>query len=263
MNPIIARAVLFPVGQVPANLAGQPLTPVAQSAGQRQQGVTAVATPLSSRAVKASVNDGRARYYGVESVFSYVFSSRWSGHANYTFMVGRDLNPNRPARRLPPQMGRAELRYTPAGRRPWVGVSLRVTGEQNRLNGGDLDDDRIGGSRRRSDIADFFRGGTAAPWIAEGLLVPTGETLRQIQDRVLPLGSTINGVTVANDGSRVPLYTVTSGWYALDLHGGMPLSERMQLQFGIGNLFDRNYRIHGSGIDAPGVNVTLGFRYLF
>jgi outer membrane receptor protein involved in Fe transport len=263
MNPITARTVLFPVDQVPSQLVGLPLTQIVQSAGQREQGVVAVATPLSSRAVKASVNDGHTRYYGVESVFSCSFSSRWSGHANYTFLVGRDLNPNRPVRRLPPQVGRAELRYVPGGRRPWVGLSLRVAGEQSRMGGGDLDDDRMGASRRRSDIGDFFRGGTAAPWIAEGLFLPSGETLRQIQDRVLPLGSTINGVTVAGDGTRIPLYTVTSGWYAVDVHGGMPLSERTQLQFGIGNLFDRNYRVHGSGIDAPGINLSVGFRYTF
>jgi outer membrane receptor protein involved in Fe transport len=263
MNPITARTVLFPVSQVPAELAGLSLTQIVQSAGQREQGVVAVATPLSSRAVKASVNDGHTRYYGVESVFSYSFSSRWSGHANYTFLVGRDLNPNRPVRRLPPQMGRAEVRYTPMGRRPWIALSLRVAGEQNRLGGGDLDDDRMGASRRRSDITDYFRGGTAAPWIAEGLFLPTAETLRQIQDRVLPLGSTINGVLVAGDGTRVPLYAATSGWYAVDLHGGMPLSEQTQMQFGIGNLFDRNYRVHGSGIDAPGINVSLGLRYTF
>lgn len=262
-NPIVARTLLFPVSRIPQQLAGLPLTPIAQSPAQAAQGVTAVATPLSSRGVKASVNDGSSRYYGMESVLQYRISSRWSGEANYSFLAGRDLNPNRPARRLPPQMGKAELRYTPAGRRPWASVALRFAGQQSRLAGGDLDDDRMGASRRRTDIADFFRGGVASSHIQDGRLIVTGETLREIQDRVLPLGAVINGIRVANDGTRVPLYTATSGWYSFDLQGGFPLTERVHAQFGALNILDRNYRIHGSGIDAPGINLYAGIRYTF
>jgi len=263
VNPITARTLLYPVNGIPAQLAGVPVTPIAQSPGQAAQGLTAVATPLSSRAVKASVNDGNTRYYGLESLLQYKFSSRWFGEANYSFLAGRDLNPNRPVRRLPPQMGKAELRYTPAGRRPWVAVAVRLAGRQSRMGGGDLDDDRMGASRRRSDIGDFFRGGTAARWIEQGRLTVTGETLREIQDRVLPLGTTINGVYVAGDGTRVPLYTYTSGWCAVDVYGGFPITERVQAQFGAANVMDRNYRVHGSGIDAPGINVYAGVRYIF
>lgn len=93
--------------------------------------------------------------------------------------------------------------------------------------------------------------------------VPTGETLRQIQDRVLPLGATINGVTVLNDRTGVPLYIQTDGWIALDVQGGMPLTERLNLDFGFINLLDRNYRSHGSGMDAPGINVYVGICYTF
>lgn len=146
-----------------------------------------------------------------------------------------------------------------------------MAGAQNRLSGGDLDDERIGASRRRSDIADFFRGSRNASLLVAGpdgvrgtaddVFAPTGETLLQIQNRVLPLGTTIHGVTVLNDSTRVPLYLSTAGWFAFDFQGGMPLSEQWQLTFGVQNLFDRNYRHHGSGVDMPGINGYAGLRF--
>ena len=54
-----------------------------------------------------------------------------------------------------------------------------MSGAQDRLSGGDRDDERIGASRRRQDIADFYNS-------ARGAQVQTGETLLQIQNRVLP-----------------------------------------------------------------------------
>jgi outer membrane receptor protein involved in Fe transport len=43
----------------------------------------------------------------------------------------------------------------------------------------------------------------------------------------------------------------------------MPLTEHWNVQGGIMNVFDRNYRVHGSGVDGPGFNVYLGVRYIF
>ena len=98
---------------------------------------------------------------------------------------------------------------------------------------------------------------------ATGVFRPTGETLPQIQNRVLPIGATINGVRVADDSSRVPLYLSTAGWAIASIRSGLPLGERWQVRGGIENVLDRNYRYHGSGIDAPGVNAWLSVSFLF
>ena len=66
--------------------------------------------------MKAFVNDGEARYYGVDALVSYSFSTRWFAEGNYSYLVGHDLNPTRPVRRLPPQQGYVSIRYQPAGR---------------------------------------------------------------------------------------------------------------------------------------------------
>lgn len=236
-DPIVRRTLLFPANAVPTSLAGLPVTPIPQTAAQRAQGVVTVATTFDPRAVKAFVNDGASRYWGVESLWRSDLTSRWRVLANYSYLLGRDLYPNRNIRRLPPQQGEFALRYA---RRWYVEGVFRASGAQSRLSGGDIDDERIGASRRRVDIADFFNG-SRAPNI--------GETLLQIQNRVLP--------NVAAT-TRVPLYSNTAGWATLEIRGWLPLGERWSLYGGIANLTDRNYRIHGSGIDAPGFNASLG-----
>jgi outer membrane receptor protein involved in Fe transport len=92
---------------------------------------------------------------------------------------------------------------------------------------------------------------------------PTGETLLQIQNRVLPIGSTVNGVRIVDDNTRVPLYLSTAGWATVTVRSGIPLGERWQVSATIENLLDRNYRYHGSGIDAPGFNAWLSVRFVF
>jgi outer membrane receptor protein involved in Fe transport len=253
-DPIVRRTLLFPAASAPNQLAGLPVRTLPPSAAQLAQGVVAVATALDPRAVKAFVNDGAARYYGIEALAESRLNSHWFLAANYNFLVGRDLNPNRNIRRLPPQMGALRLRYTFSGRRPWLEAALQAAGPQTRLSGGDRDDERIGASFRRADIAAFFNGNRA---------VAIGETLAQIQNRVLPLGATVNGVRVADDNSRVPLYLATAGWASFSLRGGLPLSESLDLLGAIENILDKNYRLHGSGVDAPGRNAYLRLRWRF
>lgn len=252
-DPIVRRTLLFPAASPPTQLAGLPVSVLPQTSAQQAQGVVTVATALDPRAVKTFANDGRARYYGVEMLARYLILRRLSLDTNYSYLVGRELNPNRNARRLPPQMGAATLRYTPSGARPWIEVSLMAAGAQDRLSGGDSDDERIGASFRRADIAAFFRGSRVGG---------VGDLLA-IQNRVLPIGAVINGTRVIDDNTRVPLYLSTSGWTTISLRSGIPLGERWQAVAALENLLDRNYRIHGSGLDSPGINAYLGLSYRF
>ncbi len=259
-DPIVRRTLLFPAAAVPAALAGIPVTAIAPTPAQRAQNVVAVATPLDPRAVKAFLNDGQTRYYGLEAVARWTLWSHWRAETGYSMLAGRDLHPNRHVRRLPPQAGGASLGYHG---RFWAEVRVTAAGAQNRLSGGDLDDERIGASRRRRDIADFFTSARIAPWISGGRFLPTGETLTAIQDRVLPLGAAVHGVRIADDLTRAPLYQSTAGWVRADLMAGMPIGERWRIGGGITNLADRGFRVHGSGLDAPGINVFFHLQFRF
>lgn len=266
-QPIVRRTLLFAAGNVPASLAGLAVTPLPPTAEQRAQNVVTVATALDARAVKAFVNDGAAKYYGVDTLARYSLTPRVWLEGNYSYLVGRELNPNRFIRRLPPQHGHLALRAQPTfwrGRVAFLELSSNLVGAQTRLSGGDLTDERIGAAIRRSDIASFFRGALLRPYLqagtdgvfgtADDVLAVTGETLLQIQQRVLPLGATINGVRITDENSRAPVFVKTAGYATVDVRGSVRLAENLYLDWAVMNLLDKNYRTHGSGLDAPGRN---------
>lgn len=259
-DPIVRRTLLFPADRVPATLAGVALRPIEPTAAQRAAGLVTVApVGIDARALKAFVNDGRSRYYGIEAQWTSaslarIGSGTLSLEASYFYILGRDLNPNRNIRRLPPQQGNVRLRYSRT--RYWFETSATAAGAQSRLSGGDIDDERIGASRSRSDVAAFFNGSRIAPFLTSGgVFGPTGETLAQIQDRVLP------GVTALT--ARVPLYFATAGWWTWNLNAGYRIGEHVTWNAALLNLLDRNYRVHGSGIDGPGINAYTSLRFTF
>ena len=261
-SPIVRRTLVFPAGAAPSSLAGLPVTPIAQTPAQVEQGVVSVATRFDPRAVKAFVNDGSARYQGFDAIARYRVAGRWSLDATYSHLAGHDLEPTRPVRRLPPQQGAVTLRYHPGGVLGWLEASARASGPQDRLSGGDLTDERIGASRRRNDITSFFASGRISGYVqpgadgragtADDVFGPTGETAAQIRDRVLPIGAAINGVVVVDDSTRVPLYTSTPGFVVVNLGAGLTITPELRATVGLLNVLDRNYRTHGSGVDAPG-----------
>jgi hemoglobin/transferrin/lactoferrin receptor protein len=272
-DPIVRRTLLFPVERVPSMLAGLPVVPVEPTDAQGREGVRSVATLLDPRSVKAFVNEGRMRFYGSDVRFRHDTGRWWQLDGGYSFLAGRELDPNRPVRRLPPQSADLALRLRSRGRISMIEVSGYAAGSQRRLSGGDLTDERMGAARRRTDIRDFFAATRVRPYLDPGadavwgtpddLFRPTGETVAQIRDRVLPLGATFHGVRVADDLTRVPFAAATPGFFTLNLRLSVALAEPLSLQLAVCNLLDRNYRVHGSGIDAPGVNAFLGLRLTF
>jgi outer membrane receptor protein involved in Fe transport len=272
-DPIVRRTLVFPIGNAPSHLSDVAVMPIQQTAVQREQGVVSVAPTLDPRAVKAFVNEGHVRYYGLDSLFNYRISMHWSAEGNYSYLVGRELNPNRHVRRLPPQQAYFAIRWVPGNRVSWVEASTEISGAQRRLSGGDLTDERIGAGRRRADIADFFRGTLVSPFIGVGpdgrigtlddVFTPTDETLTEIQDRVLPIGAIVNGVRVVDDNSRAPLYLQTPAFASLNLRAGIVVRENVRLNLALLNVLDRNYRIHGSGVDATGISFFAALKFSF
>lgn len=52
----------------------------------------------------------------------------------------------------------------------------------------------------------------------------------------------------------------TSGWTIMGVRASWDYRNRWQVALGVENALDRQYRVHGSGLDAPGQNVSLSVR---
>ena len=57
----------------------------------------------------------------------------------------------------------------------------------------------------------------------------------------------------------------TDGWFTVNIDCGGPIGEDQGSTwfFGLHNLFDHDYRVHGSGFDAPGIGAVGGVRISF
>ena len=153
-------------------------------------------------------------------------------------------------RRLPPPLGSAGIRWST--NRLVVDGTVNFAARQRRVNPLDLTDARIGGVRTRASIASFFNGtATDLGLVDGGLLRQTGETLAQVQTRVL------------GDAASAPLYRSAPSFAILSARMNLKLSSRVNL-IAIGeNLTERNYRLYGSGADAPGANLQVRLRASF
>jgi hemoglobin/transferrin/lactoferrin receptor protein len=55
----------------------------------------------------------------------------------------------------------------------------------------------------------------------------------------------------------------TPAWYTLNLRNAIQINEYVQLQIGLENILDQNYRVFASGISAPGRNLVITLRGCF
>jgi outer membrane receptor for ferrienterochelin and colicin len=255
---IAKQTLILPPGAVGKMLGDQTITTQLTSG--------AVFVAASTNPVLVRTNFENVRYVGLEQMFEYKLTNALTFAQNFTYIHSKDLHtglaPNIEGGTPAPQ-GWLRLRYQAAQQRfwfePYVSGSLRNT----RLSSLDLEDRRTGAFRSRGNIQNFFRNGaTARSLIAAGadgrvgtaddILRATGETLFQVQDRVL-------GVGVAG----ASLFRAIPGFMTFNLRGGIRFNERHEMTFDFENLTDRNYRGISWGLDAPGRGVNVRYSYRF
>ena len=245
---ITKRALLLPSGAVGAAIGGQTIV--------SQLPAGAVFVAADPRPVLVRANIGAVRIWGLEAAWEGELSDSWRAAANFYYLRGRDRDAGGPPDiegGLPPATGFVSLRWQPTGKRYWLEAYSNLVSYQDRLSSIELADQRIGAIRSRSSITRFFENGAVARGLVSGgILLPTGETLPQVLDRVLGVGV-----------ESAPLFTRTPGFVTANLRGGFQVSEQTELIFVLENLLDNNYRWHGSGVDGAGFNLQLSYRMRF
>jgi hemoglobin/transferrin/lactoferrin receptor protein len=203
-----------------------------------------------ARPIATRVNTDRGRIRGFDAEGEVRVTPSWTASAYFSMANGRTLPAGEYSRRMNPPMGGAKLRWI--RNRVWAEGVLTFAAEQTRFNAGDLTDARIGANRTRAQIATFFNGtATDRGLVQNGVLLETGETLAQVQTRVL---GSANGA---------PLFTSQAGFAVVGLRGGLQLAPGFDLTLIAENIGDVNYRLYGSGLDAPGFNLQFRTRYRF
>jgi len=254
---IAKQTLILPQGAVGLTLGDQTIT------SQNANG--AVFVPASTNPVLVRANYDDARMVGLEFSLSAELASNLRLSTVATYLRAEDratgLPPNIEGGTPPPE-AYLMLRYVSAGRRFWVEPYLHGATKQTRLSSLDLTDRRTGAGRSTSSIASFFNNGArargligngldAAPNTADDVLLATGETLPEVQARVL-------GPTLAAG----PLFDEIPGYVTVGLRGGFN-SGRHAVVVDFENLTDENYRGPSWGMDAAGRGLFVGYRVSF
>jgi len=264
------QALVLPPGAVGQFLGSERI--VSQNANGLVFVNLAPTTPVLVR-----VNYDDARFNGVEFSTEAILSRDFSATGNFTYIRAHSLLNGLPPNvegGVPPATGFVSLRYQPRGSsRFYVEAYSILAGRQNRLSSLDLADRRTGAPRSRAQIQNFFRRGACVRGVtspgttgcgsAGGTLISTGETLAQVQNRLLPIGATINGVRVVDNNTSVPLYPAVAGYGLVGVRGAYRFDEHSEVFVDFENIADKQYRGISWGIDGAGRGVTLRYRYKF
>ena len=251
------QALILPPGAVGTLLGGQPIT------SQNANG--AVFVPLSTLPVLVRANFDHARVWGFEFEGDVTVTRQIVAGGTFTYLEAEDTNTNRPPNiegGTPAPGGFVWVRFAPSGGRWWVQPYSLFAGTQSRLSSLDAGDRRTGASRTRGQIQNFFRrGATARGFVSTGAdgvfgnaddtLIQTGETLVQIQDRVLGVG-----VNSSQLWTEVPSYALVG------IRFGMRFGPH-SLTIDAENLTDQSYRGISWGMDGAGRGVSVRYSVSF
>jgi hemoglobin/transferrin/lactoferrin receptor protein len=254
---IAYQSLILPQGAVGTMLGDQPIV------AQGTNGVVFV--PASPSPVLVRTNFGDARIYGIEHRMDWRPRAAWTIGTVFTYLHAADKATGAPPNiegGTPAPDGYLTARYLHAGGRFWVEPYLHAAARQTHLSTLDLEDRRTGATRTRTSIRSFFyNGATARGWVATGpdgvagnaddVLLVTGETLAQVQARVL------------GTAASAPLFTAIPGYVTIGVRGALRLSAHSEVAIDLENAGDRNYRGIAWGMDAPGRNVSVRFRTNF
>jgi hemoglobin/transferrin/lactoferrin receptor protein len=253
---LVKLALILPAGAVGRTLNDQVIT--AQAPGG------AVFVPASTAPVLVRANFDDARIYGVEGDVEARPSARFTVAGVFSYMYAKDKRSGLPPNiegGTPAPDAWLKLRYQSTRGRLWVEPYLHAAAQQDRLSTLDVEDRRTGATRSRANIASFFANGATARGLvgagpdgrigtADDVLPATGETLAQIQGRVL------------GTANSAPLYTSVAGYAVFGVRGGARLG-RHELLVDLDNIGDKNYRGISWGIDAPGRGVYVRYATKF
>jgi len=251
------QTLILPPGAVGIDLGGQTIT------SQNANG--AVFVPASTAPVLVRANFDHARVWGIEHTAQAMLTEQISLNTSFTYLRARDTNTDSPPNiegGTPAPDAFITARWTSSNGRWWVEPYTHFAWEQSHLSSLDLGDRRTGSGRSRSSIQAFFNNGARARgWIGPGadnvsgnaddVLMATGETLAQIQNRVLGVG--------VNSSS---LYTAVPGYATFGVRAGLR-SRPHEVVVDFENLNDENYRGISWGVDAPGFGVSVKYLLRF
>lgn len=255
---ITKQALILPQGALGSSLGDQTIV--------RQDANGVVYVPLASNPVLVQANYDEARLWGLEQRLRLRLNAAWSTSTVLTYLHAEDrrtgLAPNIEGGTPAPD-GWFTLRFAPgSGRGGWIEAYVHTALEQDKLSSLDLGDRRTGAGRTRTSIANFFNNGARARGLigvgadgregtADDVLRATGETLAQVQARVL------------GSAASSSLFTAVPGYTVFGLRGLWRLSTRHEIFVDLENLGDRNYRGISWGLDAPGRSVFVQYRARF
>lgn len=263
-DTIVRQTLILPPGAVGQRLGSETILT------QNARGAVFVSLSPSPVLVQANFSDTRIK--GAEMNFEYRFTDSWTAAGNYSYVFARDKAtgavPNIGGGGLPPAFGFMRVRYQPSGKKYWIEGYANAAGRQSRLSTLDLEDRRTGAARTRAQIQNFFRRGACVRGIttagttgqcgsAGGVLVVTGETLAQVQARMLP------GVDLNDTDTAVPLFTAIPGYGLFNLRGGYRFSEHQLVTADLENITDKSHRAPGWGIDGSGRSLTVRYQLRF
>ncbi|MEP7336656.1 MAG: TonB-dependent receptor [Acidobacteriota bacterium] len=254
---IVLQSLILPAGAVGTQIGDQRIS------SQNAAGVVFV--PASTNPVLIRSSFGDSRIYGIEQKFDLRISRSWTLGQNFTYLHAEDKRTKLPPTiegGTPAPQGNLRVRYAPPRKNYWIEPYIYGARRQDRLSTLDLDDRRTGASRSRAAIGNFFnRGAFARGLIAAGTdgrfgtaddtLKPTGETLAQVQNRVL------------GTAASAPLYSYIPGFLTGGIRVGFRIGESHSVNFDFSNLNDKNYRGISWGMDAPGRGLAVRYQYQF